>query len=54
MKIRIDFSDAGIGDYIHCMNRETMYQFLLGSLTDDECEWKRLSKDVYVLEISQE
>jgi hypothetical protein len=53
MKIRIDFTDAGIGDYIHQMNSETMWHLLRGLVTEDESEveWKRLSKFVYNLEL---
>ena len=53
MKIRIDFTDAGIGDYIHQMNSEAMWLLLQGLVTEDESEveWKRLSKFVYNLEL---
>lgn len=55
MKIRIDFTDAGIGDYINKLDGATMWHLLMrlaiDAVTDSEVEWKRLSKFVYNLEL---
>lgn len=51
MKIRIDFTCAGIDESLDVVTPYSMYYLLLGALADDTTDWKRLSKFVYNLEI---
>lgn len=48
-KIRIDYSDLSVD--VDEITQDQAFYLILGAITDDSVELKRLSKFVYVLEI---